>query len=87
MKAFILYQPASEFARTVEEYAVEFKRVTGQEIDLEDIHSLDGSSAAKLYDIMQHPCVMITRDDGQLVQHWEGMPLPMINEVLGFMSI
>jgi hypothetical protein len=86
MKAFILYHTDSEFARTVEEYVSEFKRVTGHEIELQDLNTIEGADMAKLYDIMQNPSLLAVRDDGQLAQMWQGTPLPLMNEVLGYIN-
>jgi len=86
MKAFMLYRSDSEFARTAEEYVAEFKRVTGRDIELMDLNTVEGAEAARLYDVVQHPSLVIIRDDGQLAQFWQGTPLPLMNEVLGYLN-
>jgi len=85
MKASILYRPNSEFARAVEEYAHDFKRSKGRDIDLVDLNTRDGASMATLYGIMQFPSVLITRDDGQVVKDWQGEHLPLMSELAGYL--
>lgn len=81
MKACILYRPNSEFARIVEEYARDFKRSRGIEIDLIDLNTRDGASTASIYDIVRYPSVMIIKDDGQLIKEWQGEIFPLMSEL------
>lgn len=85
MKALILYRPNSEFARTVEEYVHDFQRRVGKEIELVDINTRDGAATASLYDVMEHPSLMVLRDDGQVMQEWSGSQLPLMNEVSSYL--
>jgi hypothetical protein len=86
MKAFILYRPNSEFARIVEEYVHDFKRLMGRDIELVDLNTRDGAATASLYDVMEHPSLMVVRDDGQVLQEWQGTHLPLMNELSGYLS-
>ncbi len=86
MKAIILYRPDSEFARAVEEFAHDFERHSSYECELIDVDSPAGSEMAKLYDVMQYPTVLAVRDDGQLARSWIGTPLPVVNDVVGFLA-
>lgn len=85
MKTSILYRPNSEFARIVEEYATDFKRSKGFDIDLIDLNSREGAAIASLYGIMQYPSILVTRDDGQVVKDWQGAQLPLMSEVAGYL--
>ncbi len=86
MKLFILYHPASEFARLVEEYAHDFERTRGKAIELFSLESPEGAEQARLYDIVQYPALLACRDDGQLLSKWEGEQLPLMNEVAGYLN-
>lgn len=83
MKAFILYHPSSEHARTVEEYVRDFERQRHTEIKLESLDRPEGTDKARLYDIVQYPALLVVRDDGQLVKEWQGDQLPLMDEVAG----
>lgn len=86
MKVSILYHPASEFARSVEEYSHDFERQKGTAIDLLSLESRDGADLATLYGIVSYPALVIRKDSGDLVKHWEGIPLPLMNEVSGYLN-
>lgn len=85
MKIVILYHPASDHSRTVEEYVHEFTR-RNPEVSLEGV-SVDtrpGAQMATLYDIVAYPCMVALRQDGSLAKAWQGLPLPLMNEVAYF---
>ncbi len=82
MKLVIIYRPASDHGRTVEEYVHDFTRLN-PEVNLETL-SIDtraGADRAALYGVMAYPTVLALRDSGELVQSWEGLPLPLMNDV------
>lgn len=85
MKAVVLYRPDSEFARMVEEYAHDFKRTKGYDLELVDLNTQDGADVAKLYDVMHYPAILIIRDDGQLIKDWQGEQLPLMSEIAGYL--
>lgn len=85
MKACILYRPDSEFARMVEEYVHDFKQTKGYDIELIDLNTRDGASTASLYDIIQYPGVLVTREDGQWVKDWQGEQLPLMTELAAYL--
>jgi len=85
MKVLLLYRPKSEHARMVEEFAHEFqRREASRHIDLIDVDSRDGSATATLYDIVQHPTILVLSDDGQVIQMWSGGPLPLMDELAAY---
>ncbi len=86
MKAAILYHPQSEFARAVEEYAHDFEHQKGIPIELISLETKDGANLAALYEIVQYPALLVRQDNGDLVKHWEGDPLPLMNEVAGYLN-
>lgn len=83
MKITILYRPSSEQARTVEEFARDFDHQHNAKAELISIDTREGAAIASLYDIMAFPCIMVLRDDGQMVRDWSGGTMPLMNEVMG----
>ena len=82
MRIIVVYRPNSDHGRVVEEYLHEFG-VRNPEVAVE-VYSIDtreGAHVAKLYGIVQYPCMLAVRGDGQLAQTWQGLPLPLMNEV------
>lgn len=85
MRVIVLYKPESEFSRVVEEFTHEFETRTSHKIELVNVDSRQGDSLARLYDIVQYPSVVVVRDDEQLVKSWSGVPLPLVNDVDGYL--
>lgn len=85
MKLAILYHPKSEFSRLAEEYAHDFEHQKGTKIELISLETQIGAELAKLYGIVQYPALFVSREGGDLVKHWEGAPLPLMNEVAGYL--
>ena len=83
MKLVILYHPSSEFSTMVENFAIECSSHTSKVVDSLSLETLEGANLAKLYDIVDYPSILIIREDGQLVKHWQGSNLPLIDEVIG----
>lgn len=84
MKVVILYHPASEHSRTVEQYVHDFERQRGETIELISLETKEGAVMASLYDIIRYPALLALSDDGQLRKSWEGEQLPLMNEVAGY---
>lgn len=85
MKVLILYRPNSEHGRICEEFVRDYQR-NGHSghIDAVNIDTREGSATASLYDVMQYPTLLVTRDDGSVVRSWEGALLPLQNEVAAY---
>lgn len=86
MKVVVLYRPESEHGRQVEEFIRRFKAngSTGK-LETVNIDTREGNSVAMLYDVTQYPAVLVLRDDGILQKLWEGMDLPGVNDVQGYL--
>lgn len=84
MKVCILYHPQSDHARRVEEYANDFQRIKGKQIELLSLETREGAELATLYDIVRYPAVIARRDNGELLKHWEGDELPLMDEVAAY---
>lgn len=85
MRIIILYHPASDHGRTIEEYVHEFG-IRNPEVSLEgmSVDTREGAVMASTYDVTMYPCMLALREDGSLAQVWQGLPLPLMNEVAYF---
>lgn len=85
MRIVILYHPASDHGRTVDEYVHEFG-VRNPEVSLEgvSVDTREGANLATTYDVVAYPCMLAVREDGSLAKAWQGLPLPLMNEVAYF---
>jgi hypothetical protein len=87
MKIVVLYRPKSEHGRTVETYIRDFSHQHESEaklLETLDVDTRDGVALASLYDIMQSPAVLVLADDGQLIKFWQGVDLPLMDELAGY---
>ena len=80
----MLYHPQSDHARAVEEFARDFKVLKTKNLDLFSLETKEGSALAKLYDIVQYPAILVVQESDELVKDWQGMPLPLMDEVIGY---
>ncbi len=87
MKIHILYRPASDHSQIVDEYVHEFKRRRNYDIELVNIDSKDGSNEAAMYEIMSYPAVVVTKDNGEMVMHWQGDNLPLMDELAAYLAL
>jgi hypothetical protein len=86
MKVVVLYHPASDHARAVEEFAHDFQRLHGAELELMSLETIAGAARADLYGVMSYPAVLAVREDGELVQVWASEHLPLMNEVAAYIN-
>ncbi len=85
MKVSILYHPQSDHSRIVEEFARDFKYQKLKDIELISLETKQGSNLAELYDLVNYPVVIVIKDDDQLINEWQGMPLPLMDEVASYL--
>ena len=85
MKIVILYHPESDHSRVIEEYVHEFVH-RNPEISLEavSVDTREGANTAARYDIVAYPSMLAIRENGELAKAWDGLPLPLMNEVAYF---
>lgn len=81
MRVAILTKENTDYARDVTTYLDDFKRFTGHDLEVIDPESPEGVSFCTAYGLYEYPCIIATGSDGQMVQLWQGLPLPTINEV------
>ena len=86
VKLLILYRPNSEHATEVESYVHDFQRryEVGRKFELVSLNTRDGAATASLYDVISYPAILVLADDGSMVGFWQGMPLPLMDEVAGY---
>lgn len=81
MRVIVLTKDRTDYARDVETYLNDFKRVTNRELEVLDPESPRGVDFCRTYDIMQFPSMIALGEDGQMLNLWKGLPFPTINEV------
>jgi len=89
VKLVILYRPNSEYATEVESFVRDFQRQfyeAGKKIEMVSTESREGATKAELYDILQFPAILALANDGSVLNAWIGMPLPLMNDVAGYMQ-
>jgi len=59
----------------------DFKARNSRDLETMDIDSRDGAEMAKLYGVTQYPAIIAMASDGQMQKMWQGLPLPLINEI------
>lgn len=86
MRLLILYRPNSEHERVVEEFVRNFRREhdIGKKLEMLSVDTRDGSATASIYDVLSFPAILALADDGSVLQLWSGMPLPLMNDVAGY---
>jgi len=81
MKVMIFYRDASEHGRSVREFLRAFKRQIGRDLEEVNPDTPSGGQLCQLYDIVEYPTLVAVDDQGQLLQQWRGLPLPLISEI------
>jgi hypothetical protein len=87
MKLLILYRPNSEHATDVESFVRDFqaRHNVGNKLQLVSINTREGAATANLYDVMAYPSILALADNGSVINLWQGQPLPLMDEVAGYM--
>ena len=81
MRVVVVYKQQTDYARDVDSFLFDFKRLTGHDLETIDPESRDGIMFCETYDILQYPAVIALSDSGQLQNMWLGVPLPTMSEV------
>lgn len=85
MRTIILSREKTDYARPVSEFVEMFNRkYPGRDIEIVDLDTKDGANKATVYGISQFPAVVVSADDGRVIQIWQGETLPLIDEVAAF---
>lgn len=88
VKLVILYRPNSEHATEVESFVREFQRLhdVGRKLEMLSVSSREGAATASIYDVLDYPAILALADDGSVLNLWQGQPLPLMNEVAGYIT-
>lgn len=86
MRIVVIYREYSDHAREVVEWIDQFERRSGRTIEQMDPDSPDGETFCTAREIMQYPTITVTDDNGKPYGIWSGSPLPVIDEVMGYIT-
>ncbi len=83
MKVLVLYKPRAEYRQAVEDFISQFKEKHPRlRVEVLDVDKREGIAMASIYDIMRYPSILALRDDGTILQTWEGEEnLPRLDDV------
>ncbi len=82
MRLTILYRENSEHARKVSDFVEMIsRRYPGKTVHLLDIDTREGAAEASLHGVVKYPALILTTYEGRVAQQWEGLPLPLIDQV------
>lgn len=86
MKLLVLYRPESEHSTDVETFVRDFQQLyeIGRKLELVSLNTRDGAATASLYDIMNYPAILALANDGSVLNMWQGLPMPLMDEVAGY---
>lgn len=87
MKLVVIYRPNSEHAREIEAYLHDFTPMIPANVKTEmiNVDTRDGAATAALYDVVSYPGILVTTDDGIMLQSWSGSMLPLMGEVASYL--
>lgn len=84
MRVYLFYRSHTENEPQVRDFLHDLETRGETNLQVMDVNTRDGSSLASLYDIMQTPSVLITNDDGSMINMTQGT-LPLVNEISYYM--
>lgn len=81
MKVIVLYHPNSEQDGLIADFARDYERFKAKKLELVSLETQAGADYARLYDIVTYPAFLAITDNGTLQRLWQGMPLPLMDEL------
>jgi hypothetical protein len=57
---------------------------SGRKVELVSLNTRDGAATASLYDVMTYPAILALGNDGSILNMWQGVPMPLMDEVAGY---
>jgi hypothetical protein len=86
VKLLILYRPDSEHSTDVESFVRDFQHQydAGHKLELISLNTRDGAATASLYDVMTYPAILALANDGSILNMWQGLPMPLMDELAGY---
>ncbi|MBR3233074.1 hypothetical protein IKF74_02235 [Candidatus Saccharibacteria bacterium] len=86
MRVIVVYKQFSDTAREVDEWLHEFEQRSGREVERLDPEMPDGEIFCTSRDIVEYPTIVVADTDGKTYETWSGTPLPVIDEVMGYIA-
>jgi hypothetical protein len=88
MKVLVLYRQKSDHRQVVEDLLREYRRLHPEtKIETLDLDSREGIATASLYDVTAYPSFLALRNDGSLLQLWQGQDeMPRIDDISYYAS-
>lgn len=88
MKVVVLYRRDSDYGRSVEEFIHEFRRAHGStEIEEVSLDTPEGAEIQKVYGLVDQPAILALKDDGSMLNMWQGKTLPLMNDVASYVAL
>ena len=84
MRVVCIYRENQDYSRTVSEWIENIRRQTGHEIEILNPDTNPGFCEA--YDVVEYPTILALGDRGDVKASWRGKDLPLINEVLYYLT-
>lgn len=84
MRTIVVYKEMSDHARSVYDFTREFESRTGIEVEEMNPESIEGEAFCRTYDVVEYPTLLVTTDDGVVMNSWQGLPLPTVDNVRGY---
>ncbi|MBP3899227.1 hypothetical protein J6D24_00245 [Candidatus Saccharibacteria bacterium] len=83
MRAVIVWNEQTDYAREVREWLDDFERTLGLgRIESIDPETREGSDFAAAYDVVEYPTILaLDEDSGKVLASWRGTPLPQVDQV------
>ncbi len=81
MRTVIITKDNMDYSRAVDTFLGDFKRQTGQELEVLNPDSPEGDMFCRTYDIVEYPTIIALSDEGHMQNMWSGSTLPTISEV------
>ena len=86
MKVVAVYREYSDHAREVVEWIDQFEKRSGRSVEQMDPDSPDGETFCTAREILQYPSVVVVDEEGKPYEMWAGTPLPIIDEVMAYLT-
>lgn len=84
MRIVCVYREDRDYSRTVSEWIEDFYRRTGEQIETMDPD--ESTLFCEAYDIVEYPTVLALGPNGEAVNVWKGLPLPLFDEVSYYLN-
>ncbi len=86
MKIIILYRKNSEANRPVQDFiGLLYRKYPGKQVTEIDLDTKKGAEMAQLHQIVDYPGIIVRSDSGQVLGTWQGLPLPLVDEVVSLL--